>query len=358
MKKQLLSVRVRKILNIHDMLFDVPWLKTTRHASVLIMVLWILVVISFLAGEYVATSRSKSAIAANAQDGIHRKAAARCVLALVESGHFETVRDSAHEKNLNRAVRDADGDERLLWTRLSPGGVPVFVKVEAESSRIELKPGNEKQVFDTLAKMYGEDNEETASSLSDAIFDWMDEDDMVRLNGAEKEYYQGLSPPLEPGNGPFKTMSEVFLVRGMDLVLFWGEPQATLNKTASELSSFQNNSKKDSTDRKNSTGKKNGASSGGGMDIASKSKKSITSGGRSTGMTGASDSGRDKDKNDEDDDVSISSFLEGFTVYPENTKRVSMLFPDAQGFFWHEVYFLKSEGRSLKVLEHISSVFP
>jgi hypothetical protein len=57
---------------------------------------------------------------------------------------------------------------------------------------------------------------------ADAIMDWIDEDDDTREYGAEYDYYQGLSSPYKPTNGPFNTVEELLLVRGVSPLLLFG----------------------------------------------------------------------------------------------------------------------------------------
>ncbi len=52
-------------------------------------------------------------------------------------------------------------------------------------------------------------------STADAILDWVDSDDQDRDQGAESEYYSGLSPPRQPRNGVPPTLDELLLVKGV-----------------------------------------------------------------------------------------------------------------------------------------------
>jgi general secretion pathway protein K len=47
------------------------------------------------------------------------------------------------------------------------------------------------------------------------ILDWLDGDDTPRFEGAEGDYYDGLDPPYGCANGPFLTVGQVFLVKGV-----------------------------------------------------------------------------------------------------------------------------------------------
>ena len=59
---------------------------------------------------------------------------------------------------------------------------------------------------------------DTAQALVDALADWVDADDEVRLNGAEYEWYEAQGRINQPFNRPFYDLSEMRLVRDMDLV--------------------------------------------------------------------------------------------------------------------------------------------
>ena len=58
--------------------------------------------------------------------------------------------------------------------------------------------------------------------IADGILDWLDEDDEPREFGVEYDYYQGLEPPYSPANGPFRSVEEIMLVRGVTPDLMFG----------------------------------------------------------------------------------------------------------------------------------------
>lgn len=59
---------------------------------------------------------------------------------------------------------------------------------------------------------------EQAQEIADALQDWVDSNDDEELNGAEKEYYEKEGRINQPFNRKFNDLSEMSLVRGMDLV--------------------------------------------------------------------------------------------------------------------------------------------
>jgi hypothetical protein len=60
--------------------------------------------------------------------------------------------------------------------------------------------------------------------IADAILDWIDEDNEPRefSDGAEGEYYTGLTPGYLPKNGPLETVEELLLVKGVTPQLLFG----------------------------------------------------------------------------------------------------------------------------------------
>jgi type II secretory pathway component PulK len=70
---------------------------------------------------------------------------------------------------------------------------------------------------DTLIKLPNMTEE-----IVDAIIDWIDADDEQQPNGAENQYYTGLSPGYRCKNGPLDTLEELLLVRGVTPQLLYG----------------------------------------------------------------------------------------------------------------------------------------
>ncbi|MEW6593736.1 MAG: hypothetical protein AB1413_02580 [Thermodesulfobacteriota bacterium] len=64
-----------------------------------------------------------------------------------------------------------------------------------------------------------------AASFADALGDWRDDDDFLRLHGAEKDYYQNLSQPYLPRNGEIAEPAELLLLRGADRLAGKFEPE-------------------------------------------------------------------------------------------------------------------------------------
>jgi type II secretory pathway component PulK len=58
--------------------------------------------------------------------------------------------------------------------------------------------------------------------VANCILDWMDADDTPRQDGAENDYYSTQSPPYQCKNGPFDSLEELLLVKGVTPQLLFG----------------------------------------------------------------------------------------------------------------------------------------
>lgn len=67
-------------------------------------------------------------------------------------------------------------------------------------------------------------------TIVDSIIDWRDTNELHMLNGAEEDYYRSLEKPYSSKDGPFDSVEELLLVRGMTPEILYGES----NKFADE----------------------------------------------------------------------------------------------------------------------------
>lgn len=89
-------------------------------------------------------------------------------------------------------------------------------------------------------------NVDDAAALVDALVDWVDTNDEIQLNGAEKQWYTDQGRLNQPFNRPFYTLDEMRLVRGMDALealkpdwrdwfTIWSSGALDLNEASAEL---------------------------------------------------------------------------------------------------------------------------
>ena len=116
----------------------------------------------------------------------------------------DQFRDVALGRGQFRVIRRGRDDE----------GGGVMYGVSDEESRLNL---NQASAAD-LGKLQG-----MTPDVLAAIMDWRDEDNTVSPNGAEADYYLSLQPPSMPRNGPFQTVRELLMVRGVTRDLLLGK---------------------------------------------------------------------------------------------------------------------------------------
>ncbi len=110
-------------------------------------------------------------------------------------------------------------DDPLLHFNADNGG-GYNVKLVAEEARLNvnhLMQTGDKVLLRRLFVSWGF-KPEFVSALCDALKDWVDADENVRLNGAEKREYLKMGFEDMPFNRAFKEVEEMLHVRGMEIV--------------------------------------------------------------------------------------------------------------------------------------------
>lgn len=99
-----------------------------------------------------------------------------------------------------------------------PEGIPVKVTVVDESAKIPL---NEESSH-LLKLLFAEMGLSLSDSdmLVDTLMDWMDGDDLTRLHGAERDYYERLDLPIEPADGPLDRFDTLRFIKGYRELFF------------------------------------------------------------------------------------------------------------------------------------------
>ncbi len=105
-------------------------------------------------------------------------------------------------------IQSKDGNGNATWT---------IVDLERKAN---INTANEAILQQALLVMGADAGEMTP--VVNCILDWIDPDDTPRIQGAESQYYQGLSPPYYAKNGPIDDLSELLLIKYITPELYWG----------------------------------------------------------------------------------------------------------------------------------------
>jgi general secretion pathway protein K len=166
----------------------------------LIVVLWVITLLTIMASSFALTIQRESAIIS----GIKEKAEAQ---ALAEAGiNYATV------MLLNSDVEQQWQSNNSLY-EVNYAGKNIRILIANESGKININYADKQQLLDLLN--FAQVEEAKADSLSDAIIDWRDKDNLMELNGAEKQQYNEAEFKYSPRNSEFKSIEELQMVMGM-----------------------------------------------------------------------------------------------------------------------------------------------
>jgi general secretion pathway protein K len=171
----------------------------------LLTVLWVLALLSVIAGGLVLQTHAELQITRNMKEAARARA-------LAEGGVFLAIPHML-DPSVETQWRP-DGQERIV----EYGGGTIRIALLDESGKIDLNAAPD-ELLAGLFAVLGVGSEE-ATRLVDAIGDWKDEDDLRRLNGAERDDYRRAGLAWVPRNGPFEAVEELRLVFGMTPALY------------------------------------------------------------------------------------------------------------------------------------------
>ena len=194
-----------------------------RSGFVLLAALWLTVLIVGVAGSVLLPLRTSRLQARNVVTEAEASRTAR-------SGIVHGL--AVIEADLRRGAdnRDAVGEDAKRLERIqltfsgvglspAPGGGLYTISIADESARFPINMASEAELQRLLfalgvPHLRGID-------VAAAIADWIDPDDLHRLNGAEwDDYYADQPGQVRPANAPLADISELRQIRGIDATLF------------------------------------------------------------------------------------------------------------------------------------------
>ena len=186
-----------------------------RHKGLaLVLVLWVLSLLTIMAGSFALSMRREASIVAGIKNNAQARAVAESGIAMAEMMLLNP--------DQNKRWR-ADGS----IYEINSEDARVRVRLISETGRIDINKADQTLLQGLMT--HAPVDEEQQTRLVNAILDWHDKDDMVRLDGAEKKEYQDAGLSYQPRNKPFQTIEELQLVLGMNESVFkWIEPLVTV----------------------------------------------------------------------------------------------------------------------------------
>ena len=176
-------------------------MSTRRQRGIaLIAVLWVLLLLAFLAASFSSSTRTEANLARNLVE--NAKAAA-----LADAGVYRAI--AGLSIPIEEGGLRVDGTV-YAWTF---GEGEARFAIHDEGGKIDLN-GASVGLLHGLFRSIGLDEQE-AADLADAIADFRDDDDDRRPGGAEDLDYQAADLPHRAKDAPFELIAELLQVKGM-----------------------------------------------------------------------------------------------------------------------------------------------
>jgi len=188
-------------------LLEIMAINKNKKALVLVGVLWIVALLTVIATSVGQNSRLDIKVSAVNTEKLRCKWACRAGIEKAIGVLNEDLRESD-------CLTDLWSDNDEDFNNISLEKCWFSVKVIDESSRLNINTVTRQQLLEL--PFLEED-------IADAIIDWRDGDDTPSTAGVEGGYYENLPIRYTIRNGPFKTIRELLMVKGVTEELLYGE---------------------------------------------------------------------------------------------------------------------------------------
>ena len=202
------------------MRYRTPAIKPAQDRSgvALVIVLWVVLVLSLLISGFAFTMHVETQVASFARKELKAEMLARSG---IEVARMELTLDQQSPTDAGfDALNQVWATNEEMYVNHELGDGIYNVKITDEEAKIPINRATDLQLK-RLLSLLGVDPFD-GDVIVDSILDWIDADDLTKLNGAESDYYQSLSPPYSAKNAPMDRVEELLLVRGVTPELFHG----------------------------------------------------------------------------------------------------------------------------------------
>ncbi len=175
-------------------------MKKSCSGVALVIVIWVLSLLTLMAGSFALTMRRETAVTISMYDHA-------LIQTLAQSGV------SMAQKMLLLTDKSKQWHDDGSLYQFSLQNAVIRVKILSEAGKFSLNKVDSVTLGQIMAQT--ELDQTAQQALVSAILDWRDADDLVRINGAEKNEYKAAGLPYGPANQPFRSMQELQQVVGM-----------------------------------------------------------------------------------------------------------------------------------------------
>jgi DNA uptake protein ComE-like DNA-binding protein len=194
-----------------------------KNASILVGLLWCLALLSVIVIGVLHTARMDLLVEKNFGDRIQAHYLALAGIEKAEALLFQNAKDRSRSKKNHsgdfyddasqfREVQFGRGVFSVLRRGRTDEGGGIIFGVSDEESRLNVNTA----ATNELSQL-----QNMTPDVATAIVNWRGGDSTTVA--AEAQYYAGLQPPYQPRNGPFQTVRELLMVRGVTPELLLGK---------------------------------------------------------------------------------------------------------------------------------------
>lgn len=183
----------------------------------LLMVLWVLMILMVIVMSFSFMSRTETYATLSFKSGMEKKF-------IGEAGIERAIAEISYANFYKNQTAELQGLE--VWKadgtpyKGQMGGGYYTVGITDESGKVDINNTSELVLKNLLINSGVQPND--ADGIVDSIMDWIDDDDLVRLHGAESDYYMSLPNPYKAKNAPIDTLEELLLVKGVTPEILYG----------------------------------------------------------------------------------------------------------------------------------------
>lgn len=181
-------------------------MEKSQHGMALVIVIWVLSLLSLMAGSFALTMRRESSVAMALKNNAQASALAESGLGLAQF--------MLQQSDPKRRWR-ADG---TVYQLLRADGSEIRIRMVSESGKFDINASDETQLMAVIKAVT--DDTWQQLQLVNSILDWRDEDNQTRAHGAEKKQYQAAGLPYGPSNKPFQSLEELQRVLGFNEAIY------------------------------------------------------------------------------------------------------------------------------------------
>ncbi|BBB26759.1 general secretion pathway protein GspK [Amphritea japonica] len=178
--------------------------KCKQNGMALLSVLWVVTILTLLAGSLVASQRQSTD---TTRQWLHQAQARYAAEAAVHLTLYQLL-----NHQLQPGSEDSE-EEPLQYADFI-----VSSNIFSEGGKADINHISGPLLHKIIQGLL--DDPQQADAIADQILDWRDGDELVRLNGAEKRDYRLADHPFTPSNQPFKNIAELQRILGMTTPLY------------------------------------------------------------------------------------------------------------------------------------------